>query len=255
MNAVLSRLGAGLAGYLSRPVHVHGTAPAVPAAKLLACLQPGDVLLAEGNSRISTAIKYLTQSTWSHAALFVGFDALQQAGRPPAHCFVEADIVEGIRSVGVEEFADLHTRICRPVGLREADRQRLLRYAIDRIGYRYDLRNVLDLARYLFPTPPVPAHWRRRMIRLGSGDPTRAICSTLIAQAFQSIRYPILPIIEERSADYADCPGCVGEILQARNYSLFVPRDFDVSPYFAVIKPTLEGGFDYTALRWDAGEA
>ena len=35
-------------------------------------LRPGDVLLVEGSSRISTAIKYLTQSTWSHAALFVG---------------------------------------------------------------------------------------------------------------------------------------------------------------------------------------
>ncbi|MFN3310600.1 MAG: YiiX/YebB-like N1pC/P60 family cysteine hydrolase [Thermomonas sp.] len=234
---------------------MHGTAPAVPAGKLLACLQPGDVLLVEGNSRISAAIKYLTQSTWSHAALFVGFDALQQAGWPGTHCFVEADIVEGVRSVGIEEFTGLHTRICRPVGLQEADRQRLLRYAIDQIGYRYDLRNVVDLARYLFPTPPVPARWRRRMIRLGSGDPTRAICSTLIAQAFQSIRYPILPVIEHLPAERADCPACVEEILQVRHHSLFAPRDFDVSPYFAVIKPTLEGGFDYTALRWDPGEA
>ncbi len=35
-------------------------------------LQPGDVLLVEGSNNISGTIKYLTQSTWSHAALYVG---------------------------------------------------------------------------------------------------------------------------------------------------------------------------------------
>jgi hypothetical protein len=29
-----------------------------------------------------------------------------------------------------------------------------------------------------------------------------------------------------------------------------MPRDFDISPYFAVVKPTLEAGFDYRALTW-----
>lgn len=217
--------------------------------RLLSCLQPGDVLLVEGNSRISTAIKYLTQSTWSHAALYVGFAPLVAAGRDGRHCFVEADIVDGVRSVGVEEFAGLHTRICRPVGLRVAARAQLIQFVIARLGHQYDLRNVIDLARYLLPTPPVPTRWRRRMLALGSGDPTRAICSTLIAQAFQAIRYPILPLAEVRSADAPDCPGCREKILHVR-HSLFAPRDFDVSPYFEVVKPTLAAGFDYTALHW-----
>ena len=39
---------------------------------LRATLRPGDVLLVEGNNHISGVIKYLTQSTWSHAALYVG---------------------------------------------------------------------------------------------------------------------------------------------------------------------------------------
>ncbi|HXG29122.1 MAG TPA: YiiX/YebB-like N1pC/P60 family cysteine hydrolase [Nevskiales bacterium] len=250
MNAGLHRVGRWLARYLARPVHVHGTAPPVPPERLLACLQPGDVLLVEGNSRVSTAIKYLTQSTWSHAALFVGFAPLTAVGRDPSHCFVEADIVDGVRSVGVDAFAGLHTRICRPVGLREADRERLIAYVIARLGHQYDLRNVIDLARYLLPTPPVPTRWRRRLLALGSGEPTRAICSTLIAQAFQSIRYPILPIIEQRQTEAADCPGCLEEILHVRHHSLFTPRDFDVSPYFEVVKPTLAAGFDYTALHW-----
>jgi hypothetical protein len=35
-----------------------------------------------------------------------------------------------------------------------------------------------------------------------------------------------------------------------RHHSLFAPRDFDVSPYFEVIKPTIEAGFDYQSLVW-----
>jgi len=29
-----------------------------------------------------------------------------------------------------------------------------------------------------------------------------------------------------------------------------LPRDFDVSPYFQIIKPTLEQGFDYRQMPW-----
>lgn len=249
MGFMLGRVGNWLGRVLSRPTHVHTLSQPTPVADLLACLRPGDVLLVEGHSRISTAIKYLTQSTWSHAALYVG-DALN--GRaPPDHCFVEADIVAGVRSIGIGEFASLHSRICRPSGLSDEDCDAVVAYAIARIGHQYDLRNVFDLARYLLPTPPVPQRFRRRMLALGSGDPTRAICSTLIAQAFQSVRYPILPAITRRASRDPMCPGCVEEILHVRHHSLFAPRDFDVSPYFAVVKPTLARGFDYRALQWD----
>ena len=32
--------------------------------------------------------------------------------------------------------------------------------------------------------------------------------------------------------------------------SLYCPRDFDISPYFNVVKPTIARGFDYKSLRW-----
>ena len=89
------------------------------------------------------------------------------------------------------------------------------------------------------------------MLALGSGDPTRAICSTLIAQAFQSVRYPILRLVEAVPSRDPMCPGCMDETFDVRHHSLFVPRDFDVSPYFVVIKPTLTAGFDHRALIWD----
>lgn len=246
MNPIAAGIGRSLGRWLSQVVHVHSTSPPVPGALLAAVLQPCDVLLVEGQTRVSVAIKYLTQSTWSHAALCVG-----DGGKPgAAPSFVEADLIEGVRRVGLEAFAGMHTRICRPVGLADADRERIMIYALTRVGQHYDLRNVIDLLRYLIPTPPVPQRWRRRMLALGSGDPTRAICSTLIAQCFQAVRYPILPMVETRSAARADCPDCVEEILRVRHHSLFVPRDFDVSPYFRVVKPTLEQGFDYRRLRW-----
>lgn len=250
MGTALSRLGRKLAVTLTRPQHVHSAEPISTPARLLACLQPGDVLLVEGNSRVSAAIKFLTQSTWSHAALFVG-DHLVQAGGNPAHCFIEADIVEGVRSVGIEEFTNLNTRICRPYGLSAADCKQVAEFAIRRIGNQYDLRNVLDLARYFLPNPPVPARFRRRMLSLGSGDPTRAICSTLIAQTFQSVRYPILPIVSTRSADSPDCQGCTQEIYKIRHHSLFTPKDFDVSPYFLIIKPSQISGFNFRDLKWE----
>lgn len=254
MNHLLETIGRTLAGFLSRDRHAHGATPPTPSDRLLAWLEPADVLLVEGNSNISTAIKYLTQSTWSHAALYVG-----QHGSglfaDSTHCFVEADLLKGVRSVGIQAFSGMPTRICRPVGLNEEERRAVTGFAIARLGHRYDLRNVVDLARYLLPTPPVPIQLRRRMIAFGSGDPTRAICSTLIAQAFQSVNYPVLPTVEYRAAATKECPGCTSEIMHIRHHSLFVPRDFDVSPYFRIIKPTIEGNFDFRTLRWERATA
>jgi len=98
--------------------------------------------------------------------------------------------------------------------------------------------------RYLIPLP-VPQRWRRRMIAFGSGDPTKIICSALIAQAFEAVRYPILPKITRTRSRQAR-----REILHIRDSSLYMPRDFDISPYFEVVKPTIELGFDYTSLHW-----
>jgi hypothetical protein len=138
------------------------------------------------------------------------------------------------------------------VNLSAEDTTQVIKFVIDRIGHQYDLKNVFDLARYLVPTPPVPTRWRRRMIGLGSGDPTKAICSTLIAQTFESVRYPVLPDVTTVSTSSVDCPDCVAEILAVRHHSLFVPRDFDASPYFTVIKPSLSDEFNYKSLTWAA---
>ena len=210
-----------------------------------------DVILVEGNQRFSTAVKYLTHSTWSHAAIFVGSPEIGGTVDADTPSIIEADLKNGVIAVPLSKYANFNTRICRPVGLDDESRAEIVQFMRDSIGMSYDLKNVVDLARYLLATPPVPSRWRRKMLALGSGDPTRAICSTRIAQAFHHIGYPILPSVETLSESECErCEESVREIYHIRHHSLFTPRDFDVSPYFEVVKPTVELGFDYKKLSW-----
>ena len=248
MGFVLEKFGHALARYLQKPSLGYGSGSPTDPDKLRKTLMPGDVLLVEGNERISVAIKYLTQSTWSHAAVYIG-TRLDPDGAKDPLCLVEADLSAGVIVVPLSKYAGFRTRICRPVGLGAEDIEKLVTFLVNRLGMKYDMKNAIDLLRYLLPEPPIPMRWRRRMLALGSGDPTRAICSTLIAQAFQSVQYPILPDIHvKENCDSGDC--VAEEILHIRHHSLFAPRDFDLSPYFQVVKPTVEAGFDYKALRW-----
>lgn len=253
MNKFAGKIGKCLAAFLSKELDIKSTSPPSNPLHLQANLRPGDVLLVEGNTRISSAVKYLTQSTWSHAALYVGRNFSPHA--PKDHCLIDADTVHGVRSTGLERFVNLHTRICRPIGLSDHECAEVIKAAIEKIGHQYDLRNVFDLARYLLPTPPVPTRFRRQLLSLGSGDPTRAICSTLIAQAFESIRYPIvakdISTSEARERhNLSHNRKILPETFSPKHHSLLTPRDFDVSPYFAIIKPNVECGFNFRDLEW-----
>ena len=248
-DSLLDRLGQRLARKLNG--ESSGYKPFTPSdfATLCRTLRPGDVLLIEGRERISNAIKYLTQSTWSHAAIYVG-DALPEpedgSERPR---LIEVNLGEGCVAAPISKYASYNTRICRPVGLSPEECGRVTAFMVDQIGLKYDLRNIFDLLRYFIPTPPVPVRWRRRMLAFGSGDPTRAICSSLIARAYQQVRYPVLPDVREVKAQ----PGGAlarRELLHIRHHSLFTPRDFDLSPYFQIVKPHLAPGFDPHALEW-----
>ena len=249
-NVILDRFGRFLADRLNRPSV--GYKPYTPSdmQSLCATLRPGDVLLIEGRERISNAIKYLTQSTWSHAAMYVGNRLSAPKDGQERHRLIEVNLGEGCVTAPLSKYASYNTRICRPIGLAPAECAAVTDFMISRLGLKYDLRNIFDMLRYFFPTPPVPVRWRRRMIAVGSGDPTRAICSSLIAQAFQTVRYPILPDVREvkgrQGSNYAR-----HEILHIRHHSLFTPRDFDLSPYFQIVKPYLVQGFDHHILLWD----
>lgn len=251
MNFPFARfIGRKLAGFLAQPSQRGVRVATCSVKKLASTLRKGDVLLVEGRSRFSIAIKYLTQSTWSHAAIYIG-DALDQGSDSlTAKTLLEADIIEGVRVSPLSIYATTHTRICRPVGLSPEEIDTLVAHLISRVGNQYDLKNIFDLARYLIQKPPVPNVWKRKLLAIGSGDPTRAICSSLIAEAFHTLKYPILPDM----ASYRDLDArgqiVYEQIAHIRHHSLFAPGDFDLSPYFDVIKPTIENGFDPHTFKW-----
>jgi hypothetical protein len=254
-NTLSDWIGTRILRYLQQPTGRYAPFFATDSELLGTSLRPGDILLVEGNSRLSAIIKHLTQSTWSHAALYVG-DAVPMRSDGEAAVLVEAEPDPGVLAVPLSKYSGFNTRICRPVGLSAADVKKVIDYAVARIGMQYDRKRVLDLARYLYPYPPVPVTIRRRLLAIGAGDPTRAICSTLIGEAFRSIRYPILPDDEAANGETILVHPYVGrENDHIRRHGLFTPRDFDISPYFKVVKPSLDTDFDYRSVSWDIKNA
>ena len=241
ISIINHRLGKKLASFLSKSPPSYQRLEDISLEDLAFVLEAGDIVLVEGDTRISTAIKYLTQSSWSHACLYVGGNDLGVRDL----VLLEADLLEGVRMVSLEHYSGFNLRICRPVELRNEDREKLINYAKSKLGHKYDLKNILDLARYLVQKPLVPNRFRRKLLALGSGEPTKAICSTLIAESFQEINYPILP----RLTDSEDTISREKSYYK-RHFTHFTPRDFDLSPYFRVIKPTIEKGFNYQDMVW-----
>ena len=242
-------------------------------------LRKGDVLLVEGDQRVSAVIRYLTQSCWSHSALYIGDELVRRGGDTAAaardrfgddaeHLLVEA-LPRGVMVSPVAKYVDYNLRICRPHKLRKEHCAVLMDDAVAAIGWRYDLRNVFDLARYLVPVSVVPPRWRLAALHFGSGEPTEVICSSLIARLFQKVRFPILPTItypEEKEEEgrgrfarriFGEPSHDFTGLFKMRHPTLITPRDFDLSPYFDIVKltPITRGDFDYSRIRWVEDEA
>lgn len=243
--------------------------------RLKATIRPGDVLLVDGDQRVSQAVKFLTMSTWSHSALFIGdallrrgpelrAEAQRRFGEESRFLIVEALVDKGVIASPLLKYIKFNVRICRPVGLAPEDVEQVIDHVIVRLGHTYDRRNFLDLARYLLPFHMIPSKLREEALHFGSGVETETICSTLLAEAFERVRFPILPTYLRQR------PRTTGEkfkqkilgrptrraysgLLRARHPTLCVPRDFDLSPFFDVVKFNAREtyGFDYRKLKWE----
>jgi hypothetical protein len=239
-------------------------------------IRKGDVLLVDGDNRVSQIIKYLTQSSWSHAALYVGDELLRRGGETADRAreafgqgaeelLVEA-LPHGVIASPLSKYVDYNIRIARPHRLRPDHLKLILEDALAAIGWRYDLRNVVDLARYLIPVHIVPNYLRRTALHFGSGQPTEVMCSSLLGKLFARVRFPILPLVEYPDAFDApdatrptllrrifgyDSEGYTG-IFRMRHPTLLTPRDFDLSPYFEIVKFNVisDGRFDYQRIQW-----
>lgn len=237
-------LSAWMVRYLTEELPANTRRIPVDPGQLRRSLRPGDVLLVEGRTRISQVVMYLTQSSWSHSAMYVG-DALLRWGGPAAqaalerygpearHLLVESDLREGVIAVPLEKYANSNLRICRPHNLGPEGLQRVLSELFKHLGLRYDRRNIFDLARYLIPFQLLPRALRRRPLYLGSSNSREVICSALLAKAFYKADFPI------QALDPGLAP--TGRALVQRHPSYIMPRDFDLSPYFEVRKAGLVG--------------
>jgi Permuted papain-like amidase enzyme, YaeF/YiiX, C92 family len=240
-------------------------------------IEKADIVLVDGDQRVSQAIKYLTQSTWSHSAIYIGDELvahdhplrgrlLRRYGREAQHMIIEALVGQGVIVSPLVKYIDFNIRICRPKGLREDDRRVILAFCIAQIGREYDMRNFVDLARYLFPFHLVPPSLREEALHFGSGEPTEVICSSFLAEAFRRVGFPILPVIvrprKPKKMSERFFESILGRptrraysgLFRARHPTLVVPRDFDLSPYFDIVKfNALEGAsFDYRRMAWEA---
>lgn len=228
-------------------------------------IRKGDVVLIEGRLRISQLIKYATQSQWSHSALYVGDELLRRGGRlrdaalasfgPLAdRLLIEALTDEGVVAAPLAKYRWHNIRVCRPAGIDPADLDRVIDSVVADLGRQYDSRNLLDLALMLLsPVKFGPLKTRTINSCLGNCTDLQVICSGMIAKAFQRVGYPILPQIDvgnpggDGIGDPAPRP-----VLRMRHYSQILPRDFDLSPNFQVIKVNImeDSRFDGTQLTW-----
>lgn len=202
-------------------------------------IRPGDVLLIEGRSRISKVIRSITQSPWTHAALYIGRpidfeDDEAQAiikknieVKDKTHLIIEDLLDRGTVLNPLNTYRNQHIRICRPIGITPNDVNLVIQYAMKSLGQPYNVRQLVDLARFLLPWTILPRRWGSSLFRTATGEPEPGVCSSLIAEAFSSVQFPILPFIK---------PGEEGLEIYDRNPYLYSPKDFDYSPYFEIIK-------------------
>src|SRR3989344_2256035 len=210
MGLIPRKLNTGLIGWLSKEIYDPPHPTYYNYEQMKYEVRVGDVLLVEGRSRISRVINWISSSPWTHAALYIGrlYDIqdphLRQLvykhyqGAPEEQLVIESLLGKGVIVTPLSFYRKHHVRICRPRGLNFDSAQKVSGYVIARLGVQYSLRHIFDLARFLFPWPILPRQWRSSLFAYQAGVQTRLSCSLLIAEAFASIKFPLLPLVQEK---------------------------------------------------------
>ena len=256
MRSPPQALGAWFVRYITRPREEYRRWYLNDPVRLKSRIRPGDVILVEGDQRVSQAIKYLTMSPWSHTGIYVGSALLRDPaqrdqvkatfGKEARYLIVEALVDRGVVVSPLVKYIDFNVRVCRPVGLAHEQIETVLEYVLSRVGFTYDQRNIRDLLRYLLPFHLIPTRLREEALHFGSGKDTETICSSLLAEAFAKVGFPVRPLHVRRRETATGrrwrrilrrpTGRLYTGLLKARHPSLCVPRDFDLSPYFDVVK-------------------
>ena len=254
---MLSWLKEKFTGWLTEEVNA-SEVPICDFDRLSRALRPADVILVEGATRLSGFIKNITQSPWTHSALYIGRicemgdTVLRQhvqrhyQGSSDEPLIIEGLIGQGIIVEPLSKYRGVNMRVCRPRGLSSEDASRVLWFAAHHLGVQYDLRQLFDLARWMSPRGWLPRRLGSTLFEIDANLYERTICSTLIAAAFTAVRFPIMPVV--RCSD----DGVLR--FYPRNTRLCAPRDFDYSPYFDSLKfpvIALDDVGSYHHLPWD----
>lgn len=258
MKGIKKWLDTKITRWLTKDRVQQGSIPLCDYEQLSYEIKPCDVLLVEGRTHVSNVIKAITQSPWTHSVLYIGRlnDIEDESTRKNIEAHYDGDkneqlILEALMGEGtiiapLKKYDHDHVRICRPKTLSRQDAAQVISYTTQHLGCDYNVRQLLDLARFLFPYSIIPRRWRSSLFQHNAGGPTRTVCSSLIAAAFASVHFPILPVIQKNK---------LGELkLFKRNFRLYTPPDFDYSPYFEIIKYPylgLEELAIYRRLPWD----
>jgi hypothetical protein len=189
--------------------------------------------------------------------------ALESFGDDAHDLIVEA-LYDGVVTSPLDKYLDFNVRICRPHQLRAEHLRIILDDAIEAIGWRYDLRNMLNLALRLPLESLLPGRFPLEDLRLGSGVEGTVICTSLLGRHFRKVRFPVLPTVSFPEKDQA--PVALARrfglfprrrrrargVYRPRHPTLITPRDFDMSPYFDIVKFNAIGNrdFDYVDIRW-----
>jgi len=235
-------------------------------------LRKGDVVLVSGDQRVSMVIKYLTHSTWSHTAIYVGdefrrFDPAKakeldaRFGDDARYLICEADNDDGVSCAPISKYINHNIRVCRPRFLRKQDLDKVIQFVFQHLGRKYNFRHIFELARWFFPVSIIPRRFQKAALHYGGEHKHEVICSTLLARAFRSVGYPILPRVTVNEVEveasfvsrlFRRNGHGIRALYREEDPAVITPRDFDLSPYFDVVKVNhvSEPRFDYRRIEW-----
>lgn len=164
---------------------------------------------------------------------------------------IEAFVGKGVIADPLKKYRDYNFRICRPYGISPSDLREVIADVINNLGKHYDHQNIVDLGLMLLPKFLNPFKKQAIKACLGSCNDFQVICSGLIAKAFQQVGYPTVPRLRPSSSRRPEIQANpYGSRPVMRHYSQILPRDFDLSPNFEIIKFNIveSGQFNFKVL-------
>ena len=202
-------------------------------------IQPCDVLLLDGCTRLDNRFRALTGSRWTRVGLYLGRlhdirdPSLRATVTEYLPCEPDTQLVlistaeRGLTLMPLTSLAGEHLRLCRPRGLSGEDPQAVVRYALSRLGTHRPMA-WSDALALLLPWGWLPRHWRTGFFSRLTGRTLRSLTGSVVGDAFAFIQFPVLPLVKRTERDMTR--------LYRRHPRIYFAADFDHSPYFDIIK-------------------